>query len=271
VSVKRRQQVLAVAVAVALWGCRQQPEPSAVPLEALGPRPLPELSVPAAQDAPGDADPTAARERLFEVASAPVFGGSVPQGALTLRLEGERALLDGVALSPSLLEAKVAGRKVVLAPDGDTFLAQAAPWLAALDDAGAEVFAAHPDGQVAFPLLLRDEPSFRGWLDAPDGGGKVRVIHRADGFELQTAVGKLPGADPNGPSVPLRGGHWDLARLRTALGALKDRFPQATESCVVPSFGMELATTARALTAYWSGPDRPTFRKVCLVYPRPGP
>ncbi|MGA9525748.1 MAG: hypothetical protein WBV82_30095 [Myxococcaceae bacterium] len=31
-----------------------------------------------------------------------------------------------------------------------------------------------------------------------------------DGYDLQTAVGKLTGPDPNGPTVPLRGGKWDV-------------------------------------------------------------
>jgi hypothetical protein len=69
--------------------------------------------------------------------------------------------------------------------------------------------------------------------------------------------------------VPLRGGNLDVARLRTALAALKGRFPQAKDSCVVPSFGTELQATAKTLSAYYSEPHERMFDELCLVYPRP--
>ena len=72
---------------------------------------------------------------------------------------------------------------------------------------------------------------------------------RGDGYELATSVGKLPGTDRNGPSVPLRQGRHDLGRLRLAFEALLDRFSTEDMVCCVPSFGMELQTVARAIAA----------------------
>src|SRR5258705_2164931 len=45
--------------------------------------------------------------------------------------------------------------KVLLVPLGDTYLAQVTALLAALDDAGAEVWLKHPEGSIAFPVKLR--------------------------------------------------------------------------------------------------------------------
>jgi len=261
------RRVLGVGVlAIGLAGCQQDaPKQSAPTLEEIKPKPLPVLV-----DAPPVAD-GGDREALFQVAPAAVYGERLPRDAVKVLLTGERASIDGAELAPDAVKARIGDRPVVLIPDADTFLAQAAPLLAALDDAGIPTWLVHPDVELAFPLVLRDEPRFREWLDTVDAGGKVRLIHRADGYELQTAIGKLPGGDPNGPSVPLRGGQWDIARLRSALGALKDRFPQATDSCVVPSFGMELQSTARALSAYYAKDGEPLFGELCLVYPRPEP
>ena len=144
----------------------------------------------------------------------------------------------------------------------------AAPLLAALDDAHLEVWLRHPDLPVAFPVALRDEPAFQRWLDEPVPG-KLRVIHRADGFELQTNMGKLPGGDPNGPTVPVRGGQLDLATLQRGLARVRSRFADAPDVCFVPSFGMELQQTVRALAADYPEAGKPLFPGLCLVYPRP--
>ncbi len=253
------------ASCVLLVGCREEPPAPTPSLAELKPKPLPVLEDPAAVD-PGKA---------FEVEAAPVYGDAPPADVVRISLEGTRATIGGTTLevtSPDLaarLRSQVGeGRPVLLVPDSDTFLAQAAPVLAALDDADLETWLLHPEGKVAFKLRLRDEPAFQTWLDEVTPG-RIRMIHRADGYELQTAVGKLTGPDPNGPTVPLRGGKWDLARLRASLEALKDRFTQSEDTCIVPSFGMELQTTARALTAFYSEPGERFFDELCLVYPRP--
>jgi hypothetical protein len=184
-----------------------------------------------------------------------------------LRLGTRRfpAALDGGS-APLLSE--LGSRPALLVPDQDSYLAQAAPLLAALDDARRAVWLLHPSGTVAFKLLLRDEKAFDAWLDEPKPG-KIRVIQRQDGLELVTGVGKLPGPDPNGPTVPVRGGRLDVATARLGLQRLRQRFPGATDACLVPSFGTELRAVGVALSAFWSGPAQPLFDPVCLVYPRP--
>ncbi len=166
------------------------------------------------------------------------------------------------------LLSELGGRAVLLVPDEDTYLAQVAPLLAALDDARTTVWLLHPSGAVAFKLLLRDEKAFDAWLDEPKPG-KIRVIQRQDGLELVTGIGKLPGPDPNGPTVPVRGGRIDVATARLGLQRLRQRFPAATDVCLVPSFGTELRLVATALSAFWAEPKDSLFESICLVYPRP--
>jgi hypothetical protein len=166
------------------------------------------------------------------------------------------------------LFSELNGRPVLLIPDEASYLAQVAPLLAALDDARTAVWLLHPTGAVAFKLSLRDEKAFDAWLDEPKPG-KIRVIQRQDGLELVTGIGKLPGPDPSGPTVPVRGGRLDVATARLGLQRLRQRFPAATDVCLVPSFGTELRAVATALSAFWTGPKGPLFESICLVYPRP--
>lgn len=272
--------VCAALAFTAIVGCTE--EQQSPPLSSLKPKPLPSVEGSAASpQATSDAgvDPSLAaaveRERLHEVEVAKVFGEEVPTKAVRVELLSGNVRLAGGAFDAEARDALAKlraavpeGRSVLLVPDDDTFLAQASPLLALLDDAGIKTWLLHPEGKVAFPVTLSDEDDFRGWLNE-HAAGRIRVIHRADGFELQTNVGKLPGADPNGPSVPLRGGKWDIARLRTALVALEKRFDSDNESCIVPSFGMELRSVATALTGYYTGDGDPLFPALCLVYPRP--
>lgn len=259
---------------VSITGCKS--EPPAPPLSTLSPKPLPKEipSPPTGVAATGDE-----REAAFEIAPAPVHGDPLPKRALRVELRGESVLLEGQPFDVSAPDAaeqlrarfSAAGdddKVVLLVPDEDTYLLQAVPMLAMLDAVRARVHLLHPDGRVAFRVTLSSERDFQRWLDQPRSG-QVRVIHRADGFELQSNLGKLPGADPNGPSVPLRGGQWDLARLRAGIGTLKERFNADTESCIVPSFGMELATVSRALTAWYTAPGSRLYPELCLVYPLP--
>jgi hypothetical protein len=209
-------------------------------------------------------------------ASAPVYGEPLPgEDVLRLSLSGEQARVGAESFVPSRgpdaarLGARVRGRDVfVTVADADTFLAQASDALAVLRTHAASVWWGHPDAPVAYRLVLRDEQGFRAWLDevAP---GKLRIIQRADGFELSTSVGKLPGPDRNGPSVPVRGGRQDLATLRRELARLKTRFTTSDDLCVVPSFGMELAQVARAFSGTYVAPEEGLFDTLCLVYPAP--
>jgi hypothetical protein len=252
-----RPSVLGVVLTL-LVGCPDR-GPAAGPSARAQPRPLEPLLPQAAASDGGEPD----REALYRVTPLAPVGPAVPADATRVLLDGERATLDGKPLVASALRGSV-----VLAPGPDTWLVQVAPLLAALDDAHLPVFLEHPDAPLAFPVVLRDEPAFQAWLDEAVPG-KVRVIHRADGFELQTNMGKLPGGDPNGPTVPVRGGRMDLATLQRGLERVRGRFRDAPDVCFVPSFGMELQQTIRALAADYLEGGRPVFGQLCLVYPRP--
>ncbi|SEL49836.1 hypothetical protein SAMN05444354_106224 [Stigmatella aurantiaca] len=256
------------ALAVLAWGAGCREEKPAAPLATLAPAPLPTLAAPG-QDGGGE-DPG------LQPAPAEVFGEALPEKALRLELAGETVRLDGETFSPrapaeaSRLAGRVRGKAVLLVPGADTFLAQTSELLAVLRQAAEAVWLRHPDADVAYRLVLRDEAGFREWL-AEVAPGKLRIIQRADGFELSTSVGKLPGGDPNGPSVPVRGGKQDIAMLRRGLGLLKGRFKTAEDLCLVPSFGTELAQAARALSGVYTAPGEPLFETLCLVYPTPAP
>ncbi len=195
-------------------------------------------------------------EEYFKIKPLLPVGPAMPDDVVKVHLDGEKNDWDGIAT------------RVLLVPVDDTYLAQASGLLARLDDAQAEVWLKHPDANIAFALQLRDEPSFQGWIDEPVAG-KLRVIHRADGFELQTNLGKLPGPDVNGPTVPVRGGKMDLATLQRGLEKISGRFKQAPDVCFVPSFGMALNDTARALAANFVEASKAYFSTTCFVYPRP--
>ncbi len=212
-----------------------------------------------------DAGSEEEREAYFRVAPFDPTGPSVPEGAVLVQVHGEAATVNGQAFDPAAVKPEV---PVVLVPDEDTYLAQAAALLSKLDDAHADVWLKHPDKPVAYKLALRDEPSYQAWIDDPVPG-KLRVIHRSDGYELQTNLGKLPGQDPNGPSVPVRGGKYDLATLQRGLEKIQKRFKEAPDLCFVPSFGMELSNASRAMAANYVRADTSYFAQTCLVYPRP--
>jgi hypothetical protein len=264
----RPSRVLAaVLLAVAVAGCRE--EKPAEPLQSLKPEPLPSLASGAAAPADAGAEADDARPP-----PAPVYGEPLPEGALRVELAGERVRLGPESFEPvraadaARVAERVKGRDVLLVPDADTFLVQVSELLAVLRDGAESVWLKHPDGPVAYRLVLRDEEGFRAWL-AEVAPGKLRIIQRADGFELTTSVGKLPGPDPNGPSVPVRGGRQDLATLRRGLGLLKGRFKTSEDLCLVPSFGTEVAQAARALGAVYTAPGEPLFETLCLVFPTP--
>ncbi len=232
-------------VAVLLLGCTEKPKqpPRAVP------QPLEPL-------ARVEADAGDERDELYRVVPLTPLGPPVPEGIATVALHGE-----------TWGEVPAQGA-VLLVPDDDTFLVQAAPLLAKLHDEHREVWLKHPDAPIAFQVTLRDTASFQAWLDELIPG-KVRVIHREDGFELTTNLGKLPGGDPNGPTVPLRGGQMDLTTLRAGFSKVQARFRDAPDVCFVPSFGMELSKAVRAMSANYFDTGKPYFAQLCLVYPRP--
>ena len=141
-----------------------------------------------------------------------------------------------------------------------------------------EVWVAEVDGDVVGVMAVDEQ-----WLDdlyvTPDHAGQgvgsalldLAKALRPDGFELSTSVGKLPGPDANGPSVPVRGGRQDIATLRLGLSRLKGRFKTSEDLCLVPSFGTEVAQAARALSGVYTAPGEPLFETLCFIYPTPGP
>lgn len=239
--------------ALAVAGCQKsEPGKSSTQAAAKPVEPFKPLTAVAVDG--GDVD---AREAIFQVGPFTPAGPALPEGAVTVALSGEVPLLPQITRAP-----------VLLVPDADTYLLQVAPLLEQLDDGRAAVWLKHPELDIAFAVMLRDEPAFQAWLEEAVPG-KLRIIHRADGFELQTNMGKLPGADANGPTVPVRGGKMDLPTLRKGLTRIKSRFSEAPDFCIMPSFGMPMAEVARALAANWLTADAPIFGQACLVYPRP--
>jgi hypothetical protein len=247
-----------------LAACRREEAPP--PLRSLAPAPL----APLRPAAPADAG----REAVYQVEAAPVWGDAPPSPSRRVLLEGATARLGTTAFGVESAEgragvlAAVGRGPVVLVPVSDTYLAQVSPLLAALDDAAVETWLLHPSEKVAFRLRLRDGPAFDAWLHEPRPGA-LRMVQRQDGLELVSNVGKLPGGDANGPTVPRRGGQLDVALAREGLERLKSRFGTADTLCVVPSFGTELRETGAVLTAAWAAPTKPLFTSLCLVYPRP--
>lgn len=245
--------------------CLGCPDKAAPPLTSLAPAPLPRLV--SAGD--GGAD----REAAYRLAPAPVFGEAIPKETQLIELDGTVAKFKGNRFDTrdpaalSALGAALGSGAWLIDPDRDTYLAQASDLLSVMDDKGLEVWLLHPGRQVAYKLTLRDEAAFARWLDEPKPG-KIRIIQRSDGLEYQTNVGKLPGSDPNGPTVPVRSGQLDIAGARRALELLKGRFTDTPDLCLVPSFGTELGKTAAVLSADYSGPGKPIFDGLCLVYPR---
>lgn len=235
----------------------------------VAPAPLPALGI----SGPDAGDERQAREALFEVEQVPVWGDELPSRALAIDVDAKIISIAGARVdrlasnwSEQVLRATGKHSAVMLSFDGQRYLADVAELFALLAATDREVWLRHPDAAVAFKVILFDNGRFERWLNEPKPG-KIRVIQRADGFELQTNIGKMPGADPNGPTVPTRGGKIDIARLRRALALLKERFPNAQDSCLVPSYGTELPSITRALSGYYRGKGKRIFDGLCLVYP----
>jgi len=248
-------------VCVVASGCEER---SAPPLSSLAPAPLQPLG---AAGADAGTDP-------HRLVSAPVWGAPLPAGAVRVTFHkglvqvGATTVSLGADAGVSPLLGAIGKGPALLVPDGEVYMAELAPLFAALDDGKVPTWILHPGGAVAFPVELRDERAFDAWLDEPKPG-KIRIIQRQDGLELVSGIGKLPGPDPNGPTVPVRGGRLDVATTREGLQRLQLRF-HAPDACLVPSFGTELRAVGTVLSAFWSGPREPLFERVCLVYPRPG-
>lgn len=249
---------LKTLVFLAMCACPSKPASVDAGALKVEPKPLEALErVVAEGDAGGDEDP------LYRVVPLPPMGPALPVGAVVVTFQDDRPMVGGAPLDLT----KVSGPLVV--DPKASFCAQAAAFFASADDAKVEVWLKHPDAPIAFRLKLRDEAAFQVWLDEPVPG-KLRIIHREDGFELQTNLGKLPGGDPKGPTVPVRGGHLDLKTLQRGLERIQARFKSAPDYCYLPAHALDLAQTARAMAANYVSADTAYFPETCLVYHRPG-
>lgn len=253
-------------LALLLAGCTEKPK--APPPSAPKPQPLePLIAEPGGLLDGGDE-----RETIYTVKPFTYAGEPAPVAAVKLQIAGAAIKLGDEAVTLGALKARLSDQSVVLLSfDEETYLAQIQPLLALADDLGAKVWLQSPDvPAIAWPVRLRDEAAFAAWLDETVPG-KVRVIQRADGFELQTNMGKLPGGDPKGPTVPIRGGKLDLVTLQKGLDQLKKRFRQAPDLCFLPSFATPMHDAIRAVASNWISTEQVVYAEVCLVYPRPVP
>lgn len=236
-----------VAALVLLAGCPQPKAPEPPPRAKPQPlEPLERVKVDAGDD----------RDALYEVVPFSPVGPALPKDARVVKLEGEKTVIPA-GTGP-----------ILFVPDEETYLAQVAPLLARIAEGKEELWLQHPSAPIAFKVTLRDAASFQAWIDEPVPG-KLRVIQRADGFELQTNLGKLPGGDPNGPTVPLRGGKMDLTTLQRGFQRIQGKFKSAPDVCFVPSFGTELAKISSAMAVNYLSAESAYFPETCLVYPRP--
>lgn len=195
------------------------------------------------------------RDQLYTVAPFDPVGPALPKGVPVIAVSGETM--------PTI----PAEGPVVLSFDEDTYLMQVAALFQKLDADAREVWLVHPDKAIAFKVKLRDAAHFQAWIDEPVPG-KLRVIHRGEGFELKTNLGKLPGGDPNGPTVPVRGGLMDLKTLQKGFSRVQAKFKSAPDVCFVPSFGTELRQVIRSLAVDYDPQGTAYFDEICLVYPR---
>ncbi len=252
-----------VALVVLLAACTQKPQAAAAPLQ----KPVP-LEPLIAERVSGDAGVDS--QGTYTVKPFTFVGSATSASALNLNVAGERLTLAGESISLENFKTKLGAQAaVVLAFDDETYLAQVLKLLALLDDANAELWLRSPDVPgLGWRVTLRDEANFNAWLEEP-AGGKLRIVQRSDGFELQTNMGKLAGGDPKGPTVPTRGGSLDLVTLQNGLLRIKQRFTQAPDVCFMPTYGTTMHNATRAVAANWLPNEKRVFDTACLVYPRP--
>ncbi len=240
-------RIVGMVALASMLGCQQQKPPEPIPRAQPKPlEPLERVLLDAGDD----------RDALYEVVPFTPVGPPIPKDARLVKLNGEKTVVPP-GTGP-----------IVFVPDEDTYLAQLAPLLASIGDGKEELWLQHPTAPIAFKVTLRDAAHFQEWIDEPVPG-KLRVIQRADGFELQTNLGKLPGGDPNGPTVPLRGGKMDLTTLQRGFQRIQGKFKSAPDVCFVPSFGTEFAKISSAMAVNYLSAESAYFPETCLVFPRP--
>ena len=96
-------------------------------------------------------------------------------------------------------------------------------------------------------VLPRPASALGPWMDAERPLAKIRLMVRADGMEIVTARGKIPGPDRYGPSVPTKGGRHDAALLSQSLAKLAAYFPDENHVALLASPQTSAQTVAMAL------------------------
>lgn len=182
---------------------------------------------------------------------------------------GRRCGLTDIGCAQAL--AALRGKAVALELDPALAMADLTMPLSRLSEAledGAAACLAVSDSRerrcVAFRPFSGEE--FGAWLDAEKPLGKLRVIMRADGFEVVADRGKVPGPDRFGPSLPPIGGRPDFDGLDRMLGKLARRFPEEDQAALAPSPGLRLRDVGRAL-GLLSGLGGERFPRAYLVFP----
>lgn len=252
-------------LAMGLLGCSETPKVES--LSSLAPEPLPRIQ----SDGVRDASELTEIEKLHEIEPADVFGEPIPAAIPIVEIDEDgRVFFEGkeVALQEAAIQKRFArDSSWLIRTRGEVYMAMLSPLLAVMDDADVWVWIKHPEAAVGYRVALRDEAAFQKWLsDAIPG--RIRVIQRADGLELSTVMGKVVGTDVNGPSVPNRGGQWDIKTTRTALHKLAQRFKTADELGFVPSSATELSSLAKVMSANYRAEGKPYFEKIFMVYRR---
>lgn len=98
-------------------------------------------------------------------------------------------------------------------------------------------------------VLPRPAAALGAWMDAERPLAKIRLMVRADGMEVVTARGKIPGPDRYGPSIPTKDGRHDAALLSQSLARLAAYFPEERDAALLASPQTAAQTVATALDA----------------------
>ena len=182
---------------------------------------------------------------------------------------GQTCLPEEPGCAKALADLK--GEKLWLELDSTLRLADLSAPLSALAQALKDgdtccLAVADGKGRRCVPFRPFSGDDFGAWLDADKPLGKVRVIMRADGLEVVTDRGKVPGPDRFGPSLPSLGTRPDFDALDTLLSRVKAHFPDETMAGLAPSPSISVAQAAHVL-ALLSGPGGARFEQTFLVFP----
>lgn len=188
---------------------------------------------------------------------------------LELRLERDGIRLPDGTLCPvaqrgcdAALARLPAARLRIHGPP-DAMFALAVPALQVAARAHREVLL--DDGSSPVSVEPRQTPELQAWsnldIDAP--GLRLRVIMREDGFWLGSAVGKVLGGDPRGPTILPRASGQDFQGLSRKVKAVKANLPHVEDTvALLPALDLPLSDVVRAAVALHG-----TFDHVLVAVP----